>query len=229
MLYIVSYGLLKSLRKVRISLMRRSQNIPVYSQVAFDIAAKIASGEIKEGDQFSGRSLLISQYRVSTETIRRAIGLLSDLGIVSVRTNIGSTVLSQKRAVEYVEQYQTNQDLLALKSRLRELVEQRDALNAEISKTFWQIGDLWERFRSSDRFRTYEFPIRLESPAAGRTILDLQFRQRTGATIVAIRKGGDLMLSPGPQTVLNCGDTLIVACELSQIDQVTQLLGQSPE
>lgn len=209
--------------------MRQPKNIPVYSQVAFDIAAKIASGELKEGDQFSGRSLLISQYRVSTETIRRAIGLLSDLGIVSVRTNIGSTVLSQKRAAEYVEQYQASEDLAALKNRLRELIAQRDAINAEITKTFWKIGDLWERFRSSDRFRTYEFPIQPECPAAGKTILDLQFRQRTGATIVAIRKGGDLMLSPGPQAVLNCGDTLIVACELSQIDQVAQLLGQAPE
>ena len=84
--------------------MRQSNTPPVYAQVAFDIAAKIASGELKEGDRFSGRSLMSSRYGVSTETIRRAIGHLSDLGIVSVKNNIGSTVLSQKRAAEYVEQ-----------------------------------------------------------------------------------------------------------------------------
>ena len=136
------------------SIVKQSSKPPVYSQVAFDIAAKIASGAIEEGARFSGRSLMSSQYNVSSETIRRAIGLLSDMGIVSIKTNIGSTVISQKRAAEYVEQYQANRDLLSLKARLRELVAQRDALNEEISKTFWQISDLWERFRSSDRLRT---------------------------------------------------------------------------
>lgn len=208
--------------------MGKRQNVPIYSQVAFDIASKIASGEYKEGERFSGRSLLISQYRVSTETIRRAVGLLGDLGIVSVKSKSGFTVVSQKRAAEYVEQYQSGQDLLALKTRLRELVEQRDAINAEITKTFLQIEDMWERFHSSNRFRTYEFSLTPQSPAAGKSILELQFRQRTGATIVAIQKESGLLLSPGPQSTLEAGDTVIVACELSQIDAVSQLLGQPP-
>lgn len=212
------------------SIVKQSSKPPVYSQVAFDIAAKIASGAIEEGARFSGRSLMSSQYNVSSETIRRAIGLLSDMGIVSIKTNIGSTVISQKRAAEYVEQYQANRDLLSLKARLRELVAQRDALNEEISKTFWQISDLWERFRSSDRLRTYEFPIRSGTAAVGKSILELQFRQRTGATIVAIQtKDKGLVLSPGPTTVLDCGDILIIACEFAQIDQVSHLLGQPAE
>ena len=205
--------------------MRQSSTPPVYSQVAFDIAAKIASGELKEGDRFSGRSLMSSQYGVSPETIRRAIGHLSDLGIVSIKNNIGSTVISQKRAMEYVEQYQTNRDLLALKARLREMIARRDALNEEINQTFGQISDLWERFRSSDRLRTYEFPIQAGTAADGRTIGQLQFRQETGATIVAVHKSGELQLSPGPQTLLRAGDVLIVACEIQQIDQVSSLLG----
>lgn len=75
--------------------MRQAGNPPVYEQVAFDIAAKIASGELKEGDRFFGRSLLSSQYGVSFETVRRTVGLLNDLGIVSIKNNIGSTVTSQ--------------------------------------------------------------------------------------------------------------------------------------
>ena len=207
--------------------MKRSSKPPVYSQVAFDIAAKIAAGDLKEGDRFSGRSLMGSQYGVSSETIRRALGHLSDLGIISVKTNIGSTVLSQRRAAEYVEQYQASRDLLALKARLRELVAQRDSLNAEIHATFLQISDLWERFHSSDRFRTYEFRVRPGSAAAGKTIGELRFRQRTGATIVAVHRDDTVQLSPDPQTALRCGDTLMVACELSQVEQVTQLLGPS--
>lgn len=205
--------------------MKQSLTPPIYSQVAFDIAAKIASGELREGDRFTGRSLMGSQYGVSSETIRRAIAHLRDLGIVSIQTNIGSTVLSQKRAAEYVEQYQANRDLLALKARLREKVAQRDELNREIDQLFQQIGDLWERFRSSDRLRTYEFHVGPGTAADGKTVGTLQFRQQTGATIVAVHKGGELLLSPGPQTRLDAGDILVVACELNQMESVAELLG----
>lgn len=77
--------------------------LPVYAQIAYDIAAKIACGEIKEQERFSGRSLMGAQYRVSPETIRRAMRLLSDMGITEIRENVGSVVLSKARAVEYVE------------------------------------------------------------------------------------------------------------------------------
>ena len=204
--------------------MKQSARPPIYYQVAFDVASKIAAGDLKEGDRFSGRSLMGSQYGVSPETIRRALGHLNDLGIVSIKNNSGSTVLSQKRAKEYVEQYQANLDLLSLKIKLREMVAQRDALNAEINHISEQIVDLLERFRSSDRFRTYEFPIQKDCAVTGQTIGAIRFRQRTGATIVAIQKGSELQLSPGPETELAQGDVLVVACELSQIDQVSQLI-----
>ena len=128
--------------------MKQSVKPPIYYQVAFDVASKIAAGDLKEGDRFSGRSLMGSQYGVSPETIRRAIGHLNDRGIVSIKNNSGSTVLSQKRAAEYVEQYQANLDLLAMKGRLREMVAQRDALNEQIGQITQRIIDLLERFRA---------------------------------------------------------------------------------
>ena len=203
--------------------MSRSVNPPVYSQVAFDVASKIASGDIREGDRFTGRSLMGSQYGVSSETIRRAMRHLSDMGIISVQNNVGSTVLSQKRAREYVEQYQEDKDLRALKAELREMLAQRDALNEKINATVQRIIDLGERFWRSDWMRTYEFRVS-DGPAAGQSIGGLQFRQRTGATIVAVRSGETVLLSPSPQTVLHSGDVLVVACELEQIEAVSDLL-----
>ena len=203
--------------------MNHSPNPPVYSQVAFDIASKIVSGEIKVGERFTGRSLMGSQYGVSQETIRRAMRHLSDMGIISVQNNVGSTVLSQKRAMEYVEQYQQDKDLRALKVELRDMIAQRDALNEKINDTVQRIIDLGERFWRSDRMRTYEFRVS-DGPAAGQCIGGLQLRQRTGATIVAVRSGETVLLSPSPQTVLHSGDVLVVACELEQIEAVSDLL-----
>ena len=57
--------------------------IPRYQQIAVEVAARIANGEYPEGQKIYARSSLAGQYSVSPETARRAICILSDLGIVS--------------------------------------------------------------------------------------------------------------------------------------------------
>lgn len=46
--------------------------------------------------------------------------------------------------------------------------------------------------------------------AAGRTIGDLQIRSSTGVTVVAGLRGGEALPVPGPDFVIEAGDTLIV-------------------
>ena len=53
--------------------MRKGHGQPVYSKIAFDLAVKIASGELREGTKITGRSLMGTQYKASPETIRRAL------------------------------------------------------------------------------------------------------------------------------------------------------------
>ncbi len=208
--------------------MKNQLHNPIYAQIAYDIASKIACGEIKESEKFSGRSLMGAQYRVSPETIRRAMRLLSDMGITEIRENVGSQVLSQKRAAEYVEQYQAGSDMSRLKCELRALIEQRDRINGQIDETYRKILDLSERFHHSDRLRTYEFALATDSPAVGKDIGTLQFRQCTGGTVVAVRREEEIRLSPGPGFTLNPGDVLVVACDISQIADVSALLSSSP-
>ena len=125
---------------------------------------------------------------------------------------------------EYMEQYRSDKDLGALKGHLKKLVAQRDALNEEIAATFKKIMDLQERFRHSDQLRTHEFPISAHSAALGRTLEQLRFRTSTGGTVIAVRHEGRLLLSPGPDTALEAGDTLVVACSVSDMGRVAQLL-----
>ena len=205
--------------------MKQSAMPPVYSQVAYDIAAKIASGEIREEERFTGRSLMGSQYGVSAETIRRAMRLLCDMGIIAIRQNVGSVVISRQRAAEYVEQYQTHRDLRAKKAQLRQLLRQREELDGQIYETINQITDLGERFQRSDRLRNYEFPLKKDSAVVGKSIGQLEFRQKTGATIVAVRRGEEILLSPGPQLVLQENDVLVVACDITRIGRVGELIG----
>ncbi len=204
--------------------MKASATPPVYSQIAYDIAVKIASGELKEKARFSGRTLLSSQYGVSSETIRRALKLLYDVGIVRIQQGAGVEVLSRKRAAEYVELNKSGRDLRKLKTQLRNLLTQRSAIDEQINGTIEHIIDLNDRFRHSDSLRTYEFLLEESTPITGRTIGSLMFRQITGATIVAIRRGGEIILSPGPMTVLESGDVLVVACDISRVEQVSDFI-----
>ena len=66
----------------------------VYKQIAVDIAAKVVSGKYQPGQKIRGRSALASQYNVSPETVRRAVFLLSQVGVLEVRQGSGITILS---------------------------------------------------------------------------------------------------------------------------------------
>lgn len=200
--------------------MKTKSRPPIYSQVAYDIASKIASGALAEQERFSGRSLMGSQYGVSPETIRRALRLLSDMGIVTVQENVGSQVVSRQRAQEYVEHHALGRDLLTLKSELSRLMLQRKQLDDRITDIIGQITDLSDRFRNSDRLRTYEFSVPKSSAIEGKSISDVEFRKFTGATIVAVRRGNEIVLSPSPKTILNEDDRLVVACDLADVDRV---------
>lgn len=191
--------------------MRKSDTPSVYSQVAFDLASKIASGVWSENTRFSGRSLMSTQYGVSQETIRRALKLLSDQGIVGVQQNSGAVVFSKEKAAAYVAKFQSAQDLRALKNELRTLMAERSRLDARIEEIVTRITDLKDRFTSSDPLHNYEFEIAPGSRLVGKTVRQAKFWQNTEATIVAIISDGKINLSPGPDAVFQAGDTLVVA------------------
>ena len=123
----------------------------VYDQIAYDVASKIAVGEIKENERFSGRSLMGSHYGVSPETIRRSMRLLADEGILEVKDNSGSVVISRTKAVEFVSRSQNVRNLVALKAKLETLVANRDELNVKINAAMAEIMDMmiwFNRMRS---------------------------------------------------------------------------------
>ena len=204
--------------------MKISKNIPVYAQVAYDIASQIANGKLKEGQRLSGRTLLSSQYGVSSETSRRAMNLLANMNVVDIRQNVGAVITSRALAIEYVQQCGIDNDLRGLKEQLKSLTLQRDQLNGEISSLFEKIMALEERFQNSGHLRTYEFIIQADSRAAGKTIGELQFRQATGGTIIAVRENGDTQFSPDPQTVLQEGTMIIVACNAANLSYVSEFV-----
>lgn len=206
--------------------MKKSPQPPVYARVAYDIAVKVSAGEIKEGDRLSGRSLISSQYGVSSETVRRALQLLSDMGIVTVQANVGAVVTSRKQAIEYIAHDRIGQDLRTLRSELKSLLEHQRQINEQINSVVGEISDLGNRIRPEDAIRTYEFELQENHLITGKSIDQLCFRQKSGANIVAVRRGEEVFLSPNPQMQLLPEDKLIIACELSALSQAASFINQ---
>ena len=197
-------------------------DMPQYQRIAADIARRISEGEIEIGDRLSGRSMLASEYSVSPETIRRALKQLSVMKVVEIRAGSGVYVISRDNARRYIESMEGEEERRGLENRFRELVKRHSEMGLQIL----DIASEMTRVRevTSPPMPYYEEKVGPNSPLIGRSIGELQFWQATGATIVGIRRGKRVILSPGPKAELYAGDSVIFVCELSAVEAVRRLV-----
>jgi len=205
--------------------MRNSSIVsPVYAQIALDIALRISRGQLKENTKVYGRSVMSSEYGVSPETIRRAIKLLEDMSIVEVKHNSGVVILSTENAIKYVERFGEQNRIRTIQKRLDELVVQQMDINRQIIDASRTIVRLNERISKTNPFLNYEVDIPQNSAVIDHTLAELMFWQKTGATVIAIRRGDKLILSPGPYAILLERDTIIYVGDLPSIEAVNHLI-----
>lgn len=204
--------------------MKNRSEPPIYSQIAVDIAIKIAKGELQENRKITGRSLLVSEYNTSSETIRRALSILDEMEIVKVMHNSGAIILSREKAAQYVEKYNLGKDIRTLKNEVKEQLAARSRADLEISEKIDRIFDLSERLRSTNHFYTLEFEINRESAIIGKTISQTQFRQKTGATVVAIKRNSKMILSPLPDETFQLGDIILVVGTADVTNKINHLI-----
>lgn len=182
-----------------------------YLQIALDMARRIAKGELAEGERIYGRSLMASEYSVSPETIRRALRLLADMKVVEVKPQSGAMVLSADSARRYIENFESGTDTRSLRNQLKTQMTELEELHRSIAETVSALVKSQETFSAADEpLPNYEVPVPENSPLLGKSIGALKFWQSTGATIVAIRRGKKVILSPGPYAELYAGDVIIL-------------------
>ena len=76
---------------------------------------------------------------------------------------------------------------------------------------------------------TDTFLILQDSPAAGRSLGELQLRPRSGVTVIAIVRSETSTHNPGPEFVLQTGDILVLMGSHKGLDQANQLLNPPGE
>ncbi len=121
---------------------------------------------------------------------------------------------------------------------LRRYLVPRDVIEREVrsvrsqyDEMFRPLPDIGVRVDDLSRFLTEVTLVvmRVEpgAPATGEPLSDVRFRERSGATVVAIqREGGGLVASPSGDEVLHPGDTILVMGRTDQLERAATLLRQ---
>lgn len=199
---------------------------PIYQQIAIDLANRIANGDFAVGDKIHGRSTLAGQYNVSPETIRRAVIILEDVGIVEVAQGSGITVKSREEAFKFIEKFKSKDSMTSIKKDIENVLNEKRKLEESLTSYVNMLIDYSERFKSSNPFAPMEIEILKESKLLGKTAAETNFWQNTGATIIGIRRENKLILSPGPYVTFNEGDIYIMIGEESSYERARNFINQ---
>lgn len=186
---------------------------PVYQLIALDMAESIAGGHYRPGEKIHGRSTLASKYNVSPETVRRAMFLLKDMDIIEMKQGSGIFIKNVEKAENFVEKFKNAFAADELKENIVALTKERARLDAQLNDAVLALLDSYERFANLSPLTPFELPITERMALTGKNLADVNFWHNTGATIVAIRREGRLILSPGPYAEFLPGDVFLLVGE----------------
>lgn len=104
--------------------------MPRYLRVAQHLQDAIHAGEFPVGALLPTELQLSARYGVSRQTVRQAIGLLRDRGMLSARKRIGTRVDAAEPSKHFRYAFQSVADLLDLASDTEMVVDARDWVTA---------------------------------------------------------------------------------------------------
>lgn len=204
--------------------MQETKKEPRYQKIAYELAKQIVAYQVKENDKLRGRSLLASEYGVSSETIRKAMRLLTNVGVVEVRSRSGIYVLSRKAAKLYIEQYKKQHETHRLFTDTQDLLNESERVHRMLEK---HIKRLLETSKS-DAFPFDYFTLKLKKDdrVIGETLSSLRFWNETQGLVLAVEQEGHLYQAPNPKLTLDVGMVLYVLGDDSVKSNTLHLLGR---
>lgn len=197
---------------------------PRYQQIAADIASKIVNGHYQIGDKIYARSSIASQYGVSSETARRAISILADLNIVETIKGSGVKIISFDKAIDFIRQYDDIQTINNIKKEILQSTARQEKEINYMNECITKLIDQTDRFRSINAFLPFDIEIQEGTPYLNKTINETNFWHNTTATIIAIRRNNETLLSPGPYAEFVIGDRIYFIGDEKSYDRVIHFL-----
>ncbi|MFF2450135.1 TrkA C-terminal domain-containing protein [Neobacillus sp. NPDC058068] len=203
--------------------MQRAQ-IPTYERIAIDLANRIYDGKFKVGEKIHGRSTLASEYKVSPETVRRAIKILEDVEIVHSTKGSGIVISSRENAFKYISRFSNLASIKDLEKQMNSLIVERESLDEKVFETLRKIMDYSGKLRHTNPLAPIEVEVYPGSIHIGKTISEVKFWQNTGGTVIGMKRKGEMIISPGPYALILEGDVLLVIGDEKAYDRVVHFL-----
>lgn len=201
-------------------------NVAKYQKIAVAVAKKIAVGDYKVGQKIKSRTTLASLFNVSPETVRKGINILADYKVVITKPGSGVWIVSQEKALDFIQTYEQEHNLALIKQNIEEQLQMH---RQEMIKLEQSLEDLFQQAKTSGEFalQLYRLDLRKPLKEPDITLNQRNIWQNSGATIVALARDETLKVSPNPKLVPKQGDVLcFVGSEESQ-EQMTMLFNQA--
>ncbi|MGG1679099.1 TrkA C-terminal domain-containing protein [Neobacillus sp. NRS-1170] len=198
--------------------------IPTYERIAIDLANRIYDGEFKVGEKIHGRSTLASEYKVSPETVRRAIKILEDVDIVQSAMGSGIVIASKENAIKYIHRFSNLASIKDLEKEMNSIIAEKDALDELMLDTLRKIMDYSGKLRHTNPLAPIEVEVFPDCSHIGKTISEVKFWQNTGGTVIGMKRNGEMIISPGPYALILEGDVLLVIGDDKTYDRVLHFL-----
>lgn len=192
-----------------------------------DIAQRVVTGEYRRGDRLFGRSSLAGLYKVSPETIRRAVALLHSRGVVRAVAGSGIVVESEGAANRYLEESKMGAALLELEDEIERLLQERKALESKLEEAIVKVLHYTSGTITTMR-HVEEVMIPDDSSLVGETLQGADLRGRTNATVIGIARQGEEIFSPDPSMPIQAGDLLIVVGSQEAKERLRRAVGMPP-
>jgi len=195
-----------------------------YRQIALNIAHDIANKNINVGDKLQARSAVAIKYNVSSETARRAINVLMDMGIVETRQGSGTVIISHDKAVDFISTEDEKHTLNDIKSDLVNQISEQEKTLHQMQETLTKFLNQSQSFQHQNPLTPFELTLSEPSNAYGKSLSELNFWYMTGTTLIAILRHDQLTVSPGPYATLEPGDKIYFVGDMNAVSKVETFL-----
>ena len=135
---------------------------PRYARVAQSLIEEIAAGKHPVGTMIPTEAKLCASLGVSRNTIRTALGVLSDMGLVTRHAGIGTVVRSLTASPRYVQEAETLSSLFPnIESTEQQTLSEREVLadDALAKLLDCRKGEAWRQIESLRSIRQHKLPV----------------------------------------------------------------------
>lgn len=202
--------------------MKTNEHVSRYEEIAYLIAKRIIKGEFREGDKLRGRSILSSEYNVSSETIRKAMQLLSNYNVVEVKERSGIYVSEANHAKDYITYFELHKSNKNLIAETKELLDLSARLNHDLHKKFDKLIKTSET--STFPFTYFKLEVKETSSVINKSLSSLDFYNQTSGLIIGIEEDGLLNQIPDPNTIIKSFMILYILGNTEVKDKATKLI-----